>query len=977
MQRHTEPSANVVLGNLLQTMLGNALVRSENVSTIVGHPGLQPDILVTAPGRSPVVVEAEYLPARTVEDEAKSRLGLEVASNVRRIEAVIALRYAETLRSADDLGEGVRDARLSYCVFNVEKYSESPDRAVKNIARFPESGWLEGSVADLSELIRLVSLPQLAVEDAAKSLEGGIDRAAGILTDLDSSRPNIMATVARLLGMDNVPQTRRMVGAILANAMIFHGRIAGMHTGIKGLGLVCGPEVVNPHRETLDTWTEILRINYWPIFAIGKDILQQLPPDVAAHILHTLHYTVDEVNATGISNAHDLTGRVFQRLISDRKYLATYYTLPPSAALLARVAISKLDGIDWSDADAIGRLRVGDFACGTGALLSGVYEQIATRHEQTGGDTDLLHPIMLENVLFGCDVMPSAVHITGSTLAGIAPAVRFNNSHQYTLAYGRQRDGDVRIGSLELLQSSAVMTLFNTSDPAMRTGSVGEETAAQIIADIPDAGFDLVIMNPPFTSNTKHRDSEGNVQCAAFAAFGAPIPAQEDMSTRLTRLARGSYYHGHSGLGSAFASIADKKIRRGGVIALVLLATAINGSSWNKFRQMIATQYADITIVSIAASGKDTSFSSDTGVGECLVIARKLAAKEKPSGRAKFLSLVGRPAGFVGAAEVSKALLTLSEVRHLEDGPYGGIPLYCGTERIGEMLDAPLDASGSGWSSTGILDFSVAQVAHLLSAGKLWLPGEPEALAFPVARLKETGGQRGVDHQLLISDAHKGPFTREDPSDTSTFPALYNHSAQAENFMVCRPDSSMRIKPGMETRASELWATASRAHLNLDFRFNSQPLTAAFTERKSIGGTAWPNVAFPDDRFDYAFMLWCNTTPGLLSFWWHSSRQQDGRGRTTVVGVESLPVLDLRALSAKQLAMAEGIFEEFRDKELLPAYLADADPNRALLDRRVVCDLLGFDPAVYQGVRRLAAKWCAEPSVHGGKQRPRGATLVV
>ena len=71
------------------------------------------------------------------------------------------------------------------------------------------------------------------------------------------------------------------------------------------------------------------------------------------------------------------------------------------------------------------------------------------------------------------------------------------------------------------------------------------------------------------------------------------------------------------------------------------------------------------------------------------------------------------------------------------------------------------------------------------------------------------------------------------------------------------------------------------------------------------------------------------------------------------------------------------IFEEFRDKELLPAYLADADPNRALLDQRVVCDLLGFEEAVYQGVRRLAAKWCAEPSVHGGKARPPGARLVV
>ena len=78
-----------------------------------------------------------------------------------------------------------------------------------------------------------------------------------------------------------------------------------------------------------------------------------------------------------------------------------------------------------------------------------------------------------------------------------------------------------------------------------------------------------------------------------------------------------------------------------------------------------------------------------------------------------------------------------------------------------------------------------------------------------------------------------------------------------------------------------------------------------------------------------------------------------------------------------QLRTAERIFKAFRNKELKPAYLADADPNRALLDKRVVCDLLGFDQATYEGVRRLAAKWCAEPSVHGGKARPKGAKLVL
>ena len=57
--------------------------------------------------------------------------------------------------------------------------------------------------------------------------------------------------------------------------------------------------------------------------------------------------------------------------------------------------------------------------------------------------------------------------------------------------------------------------------------------------------------------------------------------------------------------------------------------------------------------------------------------------------------------------------------------------------------------------------------------------------------------------------------------------------------------------------------------------------------------------------------------------------------------------------------------------------LTTADPNRALPDRYVLCDLLEFNEDVYQAVRRLAAKWCAEPSVHGGKQRPLGAELVI
>ena len=195
--------------------------------------------------------------------------------------------------------------------------------------------------------------------------------------------------------------------------------------------------------------------------------------------------------------------------------------------------------------------------------------------------------------------------------------------------------------------------------------------------------------------------------------------------------------------------------------------------------------------------------------------------------------------------------------------------------------------------------------------------------------------------------------------------------------MACAPDSQLVVRQGMEKKAGTVWSTASRAHLNLDFTFGAQPLAVAFTKTESIGGRVWPNVSFASNRYDYAFSVWGNSTLGLLSYWWHSSRQQSSKASITIRSAESLPVLDFRALTDGQLAMSEAIFNEFRYKELKPAFLADADANRALLDRRVVCDLLGFDEETYVGVRRLAAKWCAEPSVHGGKGRPRGSGLVV
>ncbi len=1007
MPQQTEPSANTALANILRGMMHGCDIHAETTQTIVGHAGLQLDILITATDRAPVVIEAEFMPAYTAEKEAEERLNLKVNPDGREIESAIALRYPAALKDADDLDLEIRNAQLSYCVLTAPEEDGAGDDD-KDYDRFPESGWLEGSAADVAELARLVSVPQRTVNAAASALEAGIDSAVGVLNSMEKQSPVAAREIADLLGMSEVPQTRRMACAIVANAMVFHDRIANLHSEILPLNRLWKTDTDNPQGKVTGAWDAILEINYWPIFAVARDIVNLLPSDAAARILEHLRTTAYRINSTGANVAHDLTGRVFQRLIADRKYLATFYTLPASAALLACLAVDKLttktpspstgegwdggddsvrpepveghaepsQGIDWSNPQAIANLRVGDFACGTGALLAAVYEQIATRHEQAGGNPASLHTAMMEDVLYGCDVMPSAIHITSSTLSGREPTVGFGGSRLYNMPYGRQSDGTVAIGSLELLQSSSVMTLFNTNDPAMRTGSAGEETAASVLVDVQDEAFDIVIMNPPFTRNTGQEGTHVGTANRAFAAFNASDADQRDMGKRLTSLKRGTVYHGNAGIASAFAALGHRKLKAGGVLALVLPLSAAVGLSWQNFRDLLSKEYTDLSVSSIAANGKDMSFSSDTGMAECLVVARKLTKSEAPAGAMEFTSFTFRPQKFEHAAAIASVMTSPKSVRNIEDGPYGGTPLLVGEERTGEMLIAPYSFDGTAWSAVRLSDSSLAQTVYALSESRLWLPGLLEYVELKIEPLGMVG-KMGLYHIDINGPAPRGPFDKVAASPTSTYPCLWNHNASKEKRIVCEPDSQLLVRQGLEQKAASHWTTVSRSHLNRDFTFGAQPLAVAFTERESVGGRVWPNVIFEDKRFDYTFTIWGNSTLGLLSYWWHSSRQQSSKAGMTIRQAETLPILDFRTLTDNQLATAKDIFDDFRDRDLMPAYLADADPNRAHLDKRVICDLLGFDHSIYEAVRYLAAKWCAEPSVHGGKRRPRGASLII
>ena len=240
----------------------------------------------------------------------------------------------------------------------------------------------------------------------------------------------------------------------------------------------------------------------------------------------------------GVDNAHDLTGQIFQRLISDRKYLATFYTRPASAALLARLAINQLEGVDWGDAEAIGKLRVGDFACGTGALLSAVYEQIAERHANAGGDPSQLHRAMMEEVIYGCDVMPSAIHITGSTLIGQAAQrwVQPVPPVHHGLRPPTGPDGEDWLAGTAAVLGCNDAVQHQRSGASHRKRRRGDRHPGH--RGHPRRRFRPGDYESPFTRANNHEGAHADVTNPAFAAFDATQADQTAMGQRINQLER-------------------------------------------------------------------------------------------------------------------------------------------------------------------------------------------------------------------------------------------------------------------------------------------------------------------------------------------------------------------------------------------------------------------------------------------------------
>ncbi len=958
------------------------VVRSENID-VLKSSGKRPDILITEPNVSPVIVETEILPAISVESDARQRLGDHLAPSGRRILSSLAIRLPARLR--DFSGQPLKDEILSAADFEMALYTgESPE----SFERWPQSGWVSGNVTALSMLIQSATVPPAVIEEAANMLVEGVSEAAALLKDMVIAHPGAIKKICEELRQHDGEQTRRMATTILANALVFHESLArgdGDLYNVRTLDELRGKRSGVTKNEMLEDWRRILKVNYWPIFDIARRILEVIPMDTARPLLERLVTTAGDLVANHMMRSHDLTGAVFQRLIADRKFLAAYYTNPASAALLVGLAIDTAKtpgGGSWSKEKDVIALRIADFACGTGTLLSAGYRRISQLHEASGGDAEMIHPAMMSTALVGCDVLPAAAHLTASMLAGAHPTIKYKGSSILAVTYGKQDDGGVALGSLDLLDPMRMFGILSITARAIEGMGESEQEAW---STLPHASFDMIIMNPPFTRDTDHSAIKAEVLNPMFAAFGSKAEEQREMAKAAKRLLQGTSAHGNAGEASAFLVLADRKLKYNGTLAMVMPLSMMSGDAWEASRQLLRKSYGELVLISIAGSKDDElSFSADTGMGECLVIGHK---GNKNNTRATFVVLNERPSSTMTGSSTAVQIQQLKEgnLRRLEDGPVGGSLFHFGDDVIGYAIDAPLPEKGP-WNLARIKDGALAQVAYQIAdCGLIWLPGitKNNAISVPVTTVSKIG-RVGPVHRDINGDTPdgriRGPFQIEalKAKTAPTYPILWSHDADRERCMEFEADSEGVIRQGASTaedmnvknKADRIWSTASHCHFNADFRFNSQSTAMQFTSKRTIGGSAWPSISLNNTDQEKVLTLWGNSSLGLLLHWWHANKQQSGRGRIGVSALTSMPVLDATKLCDRAFSRAVAIFDDLKHRKLRPVNEIAQDTVRQEVDNRLATEVLKFPPELVAPDGPLALlrqKLALEPSITGSK----------
>lgn len=960
-----EDTITAKIVDILETMRSAWNVEPQNTQTFL-RESQRPDLTVREHGRDSVVIEVKIdepnTPNLSGEAQAREHLGRQLVS-YERVTTAMALRLPHRFRRIPhrELADALRHAEdLHYVLLSSD--------TSKEVHRFPNEGWVKGSLTDIATAIRIGAIPTSKVADAAYDLEHGVNETAILLEAAIHERPEIGRQLEAILHQEACEQTSRMAMLIITNAFVFQSTLAGTSgmENVPSLRQLRPLEKQLNSDEILEAWDSIRQVNYRPIFDVGYELIVALSTDdrLVGRVLWLLRNTAQKLIDRGLEQVHELAGIVFQRLIVDRQFIKTYYTRPESVALLAALVLPDsilMKGDFGALKNSLSNLKVADFACGTGALLNGVYQQLLALYERAGGNGRDIHRHMVENNLVGCDIMPNASHLTASLIASNFPDIKIGKTQIDVMEYGTRRaDGQYALGALDLIENPEGTLSLELINTERVRGDASQDNAAQ--PEFRHGEMDIVVDNPPFTRPGADNNSQNpDVPKILFGDRHPDIAAE---MRRTLREMENSIGNSSAGLGSYFVDLADKALKPNGVMGFVLPIIAMTSPNWQKIRNLWTQAYHVVLVTIADAEIAKCAFSADTNMAECLVVARK--GRTENIGRGTFVCLHRRPDSQLEALEIAKGIHSLRNIRQLEEPPIGGNSIQVADELIGSALNCPLQ---DVWAVSRIREFSLVQCAYQLANGHIWLPQQQERIEIPITSVDKIATIYSYDYRRESA----GPFDIiTGASDENSYPGLWHVNSENQRALIVSPDCHGIIRSNSWDRAQQVLENIGRVHHNVALHFNTNSLAVLFTELPTIGVNLLPTLKFDNSLYDYVWTLWGNSTLGMLCYWMHSAKRQAGRGWIRLTSLRSMPTLDVRQLDDTALQNARHIFEEMKHRNMLPFHQMIEDEVRQELDLLLLSDVLRFDekthPEVHIGLRILRERLCAEPSIHGGRQ---------
>ncbi len=930
-QRYRQEVFNILLAQLLNER-GIVSAPESILKTPTGQGRRMPDVLVDFHGLR-TAIEGEVGDRPDAGERALASARNRVEEGIAHIG--VAVVYPARLREVE-----FPDLKGQLAVSGLET-------AIVTESGTPE--FFRGDVAHLGDALRR-AFTQLVQEDvvaqAVAALDAGVERLA--LTVV--TKKGVISRIVKVLNMggelvDGKPTEEtlavsRIAGLIITNGLIFHEMLAGFDNRVTTLEPFLQRRA--PLVQLARPWQDIIdQINYFPIFHLALELLVNMTANAAiSDALENLARIAQDIVRNRAALRHDLMGRIYHRLLSSAKYLGTYYTSIPAATLLLKLALrTGAWPVDWADLDQVAQLRMADLACGTGTLLMAAAEALTDNYIRRCAEHDreidltALHATLIENALYGYDVIPSALHLTASTLALHAPETPFTRMHMYSLPLGGEHN---RLGSIEFLENGEIQMVTDmfgaaTSGAQQLTGTEAKDLP---VASLPP--LDLCAINPPFT-----RSVGGNL------LFGsAPEDERERMQKKLQKLVQRKKALANitAGLGSVFVAAADMHLKPEGRLALVLPKALISGVAWEPTRQLLASRY-HVEFVIVSQDPHRWNFSESTDLSEVLVLAAKLEDRGlKPPAQGE----VAAPRRVTAVnlwRNPTTAFEALAVARALEgDGApdiaagQGALGIFLGNEKFGEAVALPWDEM-KNWD-LWMLPFAFAQsdlirVAYHLRHGTLWLPGYGQVGEMSLCPLGELG-ELGPDRR----DIHDGFALSNTPT---AYPAFWGHEAEEALTMAQEPNRYLIPLPEAKKgrplrRVEDLWPKSGRILMAERLWLVTQRLVAMRVSEKVLSNVWWPFVLNPNlqsDQNEKAMMLWLNSTFGLLQLLAHREETRGAWIGFKKPVLAALPVLDLRALSPGQLSALAAAYDRLCAVALNPLPRMQEDETRAEIDRAI------------------------------------------